>query len=105
MATKKLTPVKRKPAPVNDIDIEEEVAPSKAKAKASDTKDSAADPSGLYTRTEVLEELKKQTEYLHRVDWKLWMIMNMVRIIGEENGYTFRLHQGLSDMDNIKENE
>jgi hypothetical protein len=105
MATKKLTPVKRKPAPVNDIDIEEEVAPIKAKTKASDSKDSAADPSGLYTRTEVLEELKKQTEYLHRVDWKLWMLMNMVRIIGEENGYTFRLHQGLSDMDNIKENE
>jgi len=105
MATKKLTPVKRKPAPVNDIDIEEEeVAPAKAKTKATDTKDSAVDP-GLYTRTEVLEELKKQTEYLHRVDWKLWMIMNMVRIIGEENGYTFRLHQGLSDMDNIKENE
>jgi hypothetical protein len=108
MATKKLTPVKRKPSPVNDIDIEEEVAPpkAKAKAKASNATDSAAtDPSALYTRTEVLEELKKQTEYLHRVDWKLWMIMNMVRIIGEENGYTFRLHQGLSDMDNIKENE
>ncbi len=106
MATKKLTPVKRKPAPVNDIDIEEEVVPTKAKAKASNATDStAADPSALYTRTEVLEELKKQTEYLHRVDWKLWMLMNMVRIIGEENGYTFRLHQGLSDMDNIKENE
>jgi hypothetical protein len=105
MATKKLTPVKRKPAPVNDIDIEEEVAPAKAKAKTASAKEPAADPSALYTRTEVLEELKKQTEYLHRVDWKLWMIMNMVRIIGEENGYTFRLHQGLSDMDNIKENE
>jgi hypothetical protein len=105
MATKKLTPVKRKTAPDNNIDINEEVVPPKAKAKATDTTDSAADPSALYTRTEVLEELKKQTEYLHRVDWKLWMLMNMVRIIGEENGYTFRLHQGLSDMDNIKENE
>lgn len=102
MATKKLTPVKRKPAPVNDIDIEEEVVAPKAKAA---TKESTKDSSPLFTQTEVLEELKKQTEYLHRVDWKLWMIMNMVRIIGEENGYTFRLHQGLSDMDNIKENE
>lgn len=103
MATKKLTPVKRKPAPVNDIDIEEEFVAPKAKAKTT-AKDSA-DASPLFTQTEVLEELKKQTEYLHRVDWKLWMLMNMVRIIGEENGYTFRLHQGLSDMDNIKENE
>jgi hypothetical protein len=110
MATKKLTPVTRKPAPVGDIDIDEEVAPAKAKAKtkakvASATDATESDPSAVYTRTEVLEELKKQTEYLHRVDWKLWMIMNMVRIIGEENGYAFRLHQGLSDMDNIKENE
>ena len=102
MATKKLTPVKRNTAPVSDIDVEEEVTTSKAKTKA--TIDSA-DASPLFTQTEVLEELKKQTEYLHRVDWKLWMLMNMVRIIGEENGYTFRLHQGLSDMDNIKENE
>lgn len=100
MATKKLTPVKRKPAPVNNIDIEEEVPKTKAAAK-----ESTNDSSPLFTQTEVLEELKKQTEYLHRVDWKLWMLMNMVRIIGEENGYTFRLHQGLSDMDNIKENE
>jgi hypothetical protein len=101
MATKKLTPVNRKPK--EGIDIEEEVTTSKEKTKTT-TKDSA-DASPLFTQTEVLEELKKQTEYLHRVDWKLWMLMNMVRIIGEENGYTFRLHQGLSDMDNIKENE
>jgi hypothetical protein len=98
MATKKLTPVNRKPK--ESIEIEEEVVASKAKTTTA--KD---DASPLFTQTEVLEELKKQTEYLHRVDWKLWMLMNMVRIIGEENGYTFRLHQGLSDMDNIKENE
>jgi hypothetical protein len=102
MATKKLTPVNRKPK--QGIDIEEEVVSSTTKKTA--TKDAtSADSSPLFTQTEVLEELKKQTEYLHRVDWKLWMLMNMVRIIGEENGYTFRLHQGLSDMDNIKENE
>ena len=98
MATKKLTPVNRKSK--EGIDIEEEVVAPKAKATTA-----TADSSPLFTQTEVLEELKKQTEYLHRVDWKLWMLMNMVRIIGEENGYTFRLHQGLSDMDNIKENE
>ena len=87
MATaKKLTPVKRSTKKV-DESVDQEST------------------SLLYTQTEILEELKKQTEYLHRADWKLWMIMNMVRIIGEENGYTFRLHQGLSDMDNIKENE
>jgi hypothetical protein len=102
MATKKLTPVNRKPK--QGIDIEEEVvAPTTKKTATKDT--TSADSSPLFTQTEVLEELKKQTEYLHRVDWKLWMLMNMVRIIGEENGYTFRLHQGLSDMDNIKENE
>lgn len=102
MATKKLTPVNRKPK--QGIDIEEEVVSPTTKKSA--TKDAtSADSSPLFTQTEVLEELKKQTEYLHRVDWKLWMLMNMVRIIGEENGYTFRLHQGLSDMDNIKENE
>jgi hypothetical protein len=85
--TKKLTPVKR------------------ASAKSTEAPATPESSSPLFTQTEVLEELKKQTEYLHRMDWKLWMIMNMVRIIGEENGYTFRLHQGLSDMDNIKENE
>jgi hypothetical protein len=102
MATKKLTPVNRKSKA--DINIEEEVV--SPTTKKTTTKDAtSADASPLFTQTEVLEELKKQTEYLHRVDWKLWMLMNMVRIIGEENGYTFRLHQGLSDMDNIKENE
>ena len=86
MATKKLTPVKRKPAPVSDTDINDEVvAPKAAPAR---TKSTASKPE--VTQKEVLEELKKQTEYLHRVDWKLWMLMNMVRIIGEENGYTFR---------------
>ena len=100
MATKKLTPVKRKPA---EETVDETVTTTRAKTTAK--KEATPDASPLFTQTEVLEELKKQTEYLHRVDWKLWMIMNMVRIIGEENGYTFRLHQGLGDMDNIKENE
>lgn len=37
----------------------------------------------------ILLELRKQNEYLHRMDWKFWSIMQMVKIIGEENGYMF----------------
>lgn len=87
MATKKLTPVKRKPEPVSDTDIDNEVVTPKA--KTTSTKSTASKDSGV-AQKEVLDELKKQTEYFHRIDWKLWMLMNMVRIIGEENGYTFR---------------
>lgn len=48
----------------------------------------------------MLLELQKQTEYLHRVDWKLWMIMNMTRTIGEENGYKFSVvHRQGDDSD------
>jgi hypothetical protein len=35
----------------------------------------------------------KQTEYLHRMDWKLWMLMNMVRTMGEDNGYIFKFNE------------
>ncbi len=66
--TKKLTPVKR------------------ASAKSAEAPAAPESSSPLFTQTEVLEELKKQTEYLHRMDWKLWMIMNIVRNNGEENG-------------------
>ena len=48
----------------------------------------------------MLLELQKHTEYLHRVDWKLWMIMNMFRTVGEENGYTFSVvHRDGDDTD------
>lgn len=78
MATaKKLTPVKRT-----------------AKTETVAVEDSA-------TMSLVLAELKKQTEYLHSTDWKLWMLMNMIRVIGEENGYSFKLYQGPSDSENI----
>jgi len=47
----------------------------------------------------MLLELQKHTEYMHRMDWKLWMIMNMFRTIGEENGYTFSVvHRNEDDM-------
>lgn len=49
----------------------------------------------------ILLELQKQTEYMHRMDWKLWMIMNMTRTIGEENGYKFSIvHRQGDDSDN-----
>lgn len=52
------------------------------------------------TQDAILLELQKHTEYLHRVDWKLWMIMNMFRTVGEENGYTFSvIHRDSDDTD------
>jgi hypothetical protein len=40
-------------------------------------------------QSEILNELKKQTEFFERIDWKLWMIQNMIESIAKENGYTF----------------
>ena len=77
MATKKLTPVKR-PAQT-EVSIADE-----------DT-----------TLSLIYLELKKHTEYLHSTDWKLWMLMNMIRIIGEENGYSFKLYKGPDENENI----
>lgn len=51
--------------------------------------DAALATSPVDVQAAMLTELQKQTEYLHRVDWKLWMIMNMVETIGKDNGYTF----------------
>jgi hypothetical protein len=70
MATKKLTPVK----------------PTGENKEAVDT-----------TQQKILEELKKHTEYMHRMDWKLWVIMGMIKLIGEENGYTFKSHSEDND--------
>lgn len=39
----------------------------------------------------ILLELQKQTEYMHRMDWKLWMIMNMFKTVCEDNGYKVNL--------------
>ena len=52
------------------------------------------------TQDAILLELQKHTEYLHRVEWKLWIIMNMFRTVGEENGYTFSVvHRENDDTD------
>jgi hypothetical protein len=41
----------------------------------------------------IVFELQKQTEYLHRMDWKMWMMMNMIRTMGEDNGYIFKFNE------------
>jgi hypothetical protein len=51
------------------------------------------EPAETDTQKLILEELQKQTGYFHRMDWKLWMLMNMVRLIGEENGYHYDINE------------
>jgi hypothetical protein len=66
--------------------------------KLTPVKQEAVEPAS--TQDAILLELQKHTEYLHRVDWKLWMIMNMFRTVGEENGYTFSVvHRDSDDTD------
>jgi hypothetical protein len=76
--TKKLTPVKRASQPEVSISAEDAT-----------------------TLSLILVEMKKHTDYLHSTDWKLWMLMNMIRIIGEENGYSFKLYKGPDENENI----
>ncbi len=76
--TKKLTPVKRAAQPEVSISAEDAT-----------------------TLSLILVEMKKHTDYLHSTDWKLWMLMNMIRIIGEENGYSFKLYKGPDENENI----
>jgi hypothetical protein len=40
---------------------------------------------------ETLAELKKHTEYLNRIDWKLWVMMNMFESIARDQGYEFEV--------------
>lgn len=75
VTAKKLTPVKR-------------TAKKDAKPGAKTTAKTDVDINSA-----ILAELKTHTEYLHRMDWKLWVIMGMIKLIGEENGYTFKAHQ------------
>lgn len=63
MATKKLEPVKSK---------------------------TATDEAILIELKDLNETMKVFSKYLDRMDWKLWMMMNMMRLIGEENGYSFK---------------
>ncbi len=66
--------------------------------KLTPVKQEVSEPDSI--QAAMLLELQKQTEYMHRVDWKLWMIMNMFRTIGEENGYTFSvIHRDGDDTD------
>ena len=72
MATKKLTPVK--------------------------TEDTSVDDQMLTELRTLNETMSVFSKYLERMDWKLWMIMNMIKMIGEENGYMFTTN----DEDNTK---
>ncbi len=69
-----------------------------ATKKLTPVKPEATEPGSV--QDAMLLELQKQTEYMHRMDWKLWMIMNMFRTIGEENGYKFSIvHRPGDDTD------
>jgi hypothetical protein len=71
MATaKKLTPVKRT-------------------AKSTSEVEQGAIVEAPNYQEEILAELKKQSEYMHRMDWKLWVIMGVMKNIAEDNGYSF----------------
>ena len=40
----------------------------------------------------VVQRLDTLIQYMERIDWKLWMVMGMIRMIGEENGYKFSFY-------------
>jgi hypothetical protein len=73
MATKKLMPVKNK-----EDSVEADAVPAGAVNLETDN------------LIKLNEKINILNQYMHQVDWKLWMIMNMVRLIGEENGYSFK---------------
>ena len=52
--------------------------------------ESAADIS---IEAQMLVEMRKQTEYLHRLDWKVWKLQSMLEMIAEENGYEFDIKE------------
>lgn len=77
MATKKLMPVKKK-------QDEQEAS--------VETPSVSTDATNLDTDQliKLNEKVNILNQYMHQVDWKLWMLMNMVRLIGEANGYNFK---------------
>lgn len=38
---------------------------------------------------EIEQKLNQVLEYMERIDWKLWVMMNIVKWVAEENGYKF----------------
>jgi hypothetical protein len=36
----------------------------------------------------ILKELQAHTDYLHKMDWKLWVIMNNIKTVATEMGYS-----------------
>ena len=61
--------------------------------KLTPVKPAVSSSENMTTDQLILLELQKHTEYFGRMDWKLWMLMNMVKIIGEENGYAFEIDE------------
>jgi len=52
---------------------------------------------------QILAELKKQNEYFEKMDWKLWMLQNMIKAIAEENGYTFDIEENTATVETYEE--
>lgn len=36
---------------------------------------------------DLIREIRIQNDYLNKIDWKLWKLMNMIATVCEENGY------------------
>lgn len=51
---------------------------------------------------EILNELKKQTEYMNRIDWKLWVMMNMIENIARESGYEFEIVDNAQPIERVR---
>ena len=63
-----------------------------ATKKVTPVKTPASEPTVAELNESILllkDSMDQMTSYLHSMDWKLWMMMNMVKLIGEENGYSF----------------
>lgn len=43
--------------------------------------------------TEILLELKRQTEYMDRLDWKFWKLQTMLELVAADNGYVFEVNE------------
>lgn len=73
---------------------EKKLTPVKRSTKAKPEVVSSIEPTPqINYQEEILIELRKQSEYMHRMDWKLWVIMGVMKNIAEDNGYEFDENQ------------
>lgn len=68
-----------------DLDISIPSSKPKAKSQATATTDDL-----LRQLVELNENLTKLNTLMYSSDWKLWKMMNMIEMIANENGYTFK---------------